>query len=420
MRWKIGIVFGLLAVAAAMFMLGRLKTPRDGEPAGLFDPNQDPLSSSKGAESSVADEQSPILHLPGGDPMLDEIADAAGFAPASAFGPGLTEEWIEFERLSGDMLFPTVPMRLEAAIWRAYQMVATNPAVDAAELGYKMLSSTSAFVRATGALWMLEKNRTLHPAILDLLIGDEEAFVPLTVLGWMLDSGLEPEARGFEARWRTAADGALNAAIEDVTEEPLNGMAGRAALWLAEQSDRTAAEKRDLNARVLSDAEAEFGVRWQAALLLRGRMDFAEYQQLIAGHLSPLPPISMEAPDPEADAEPAWEPPTAFEAAMGLLNQRTAGPAEVMGRTPVLTKDDADLFFAEESALMLENVALWVEAVTDYGAAEARTGFSDVLARHVAELPVEELPANQALALRRIQSRMALLKQMEREGEPEE
>jgi hypothetical protein len=355
------------------------------------------------------------------EPWAEELAGGvASQMPDGLLGPGLTDEWIEFERLSGDMLFPSVPMRMEAAIWRAYQMAATNPAVDAAALGYKMLSSTSAFVRATGAIWMLEKSKTLHPAILDQLIGDEEAFVPLTVLGWMLDSGLEQEARGFEARWRAAPAEAQAAAIDALTDAPLNDMAGRAALWLSERSGQTADEKRNLDSQVLSDEQADYGVRWQAALLLRGRMDFAEYQQVIAGHLSPLPPLSMEAPDPDAAEEPAWEPPTAFEAAMGLLNARTAGPAEVMGRRPVLTKDDADLIFAEESALMLENAALWVEAVTDYGAAEARPGFADALARHVADLPVEELPANQALTLRRIQSRLAVLKQMEREGAPEE
>jgi hypothetical protein len=418
MKWKVALVFGFLAVLAAVFLFGRLKPSRTGPAAGAL---LDPAPGGAGAETAAAAEDDvPLLDLPAPDPMLGDIAEAAGFMPEGVWGPGLTEEWIEFERLSGDMLFPSVPMRLEAAIWRAYRMVATNAEADVAALGYKMLSSTSAFVRATGAIWMLEKNRTLAPAILDQLIGDAEAFVPLTVLGWMLDSGLAQAAGQFESKWKTAADGAQEAAIAALTEEPLNSMAGRAALWLAERSDRTADEKRELDSQVLADESAEFGVRWQAALLLRGRMDFAEYQQLVAGHMSPLPPVSLEAPDPEAADAPEWEPPTAFESAMGLLNQRTAGPVEVMGQRPVLTKDDADLFFAEESALMLENVALWVEAVTDYGAAEARTGFADALARYVAELPVDELPANQALALRRIQSRMPVLKQMEREGAPEE
>lgn len=418
MKWKAGLALGILVVlAAAAFLIGRSK------PSGA-ETRTEALAAppdGSGAEPAAdAADENPLLDLPAPEPLLGEIADAAGFMPEAVFGPGLTEEWIEFERLSGDMLFPSVPMRMEAAIWRAYRMVATNAEADPAALGFKMLSSTSAFVRTTGAIWMLEQNGQLNPAILDQLIGDEEAFVPLTVLGWMRDSGLEQVAEQFAARWRAAGNEAETAAIEALLDASLNNMAGRTALWLSEKSARSEDEKRELAARVLADEAADYGVRGQAALLLRNRMEVAAYQELIAGHAEVPPPVSLEAPEPEDGEAPEWEPPTAFEAAMGLLNQRTAGPAEVMGRTPVLTKDDADLFFAEESAVMLENAALWVEAVVDYGTAEARPGFADTLARYVADLPVEELPANQALTLRRIQSRLAALKRMEREGAPEE
>ena len=104
---------------------------------------------------------------------------------------------------------------------------------------------------------------------------------------------------------------------------------------------------------------------------------------------------------------------------MALVNERLAGPAAVV-EYPVLTGEDADLMFSQESALMLENVAMWAEAIVDQKSVEAESGFAAGISRHLADLPVEELPANQRLAFRRVQSRLESLAQMERDHPAQE
>lgn len=349
---------------------------------------------------------------PPGDDLLRELSSASDPAIISFLGPGLADEWIEFERLPGSLLFPRLPMSMEAAIWRAYQMLATNPAVDPAALGSKMLSSTSAWVRTTGAIWILEKNRQLPPEVLDRLLADEQAFVPLTVLGWMIDSGLPAEAVQFETRWINAPSDAWQAAVHALAEEPLNGMAGRAALWLADRSPWTDDEKREWMAGVAGNDETAYDIRWKAALLLRSRLPSADYRRHVLAWLnpgalpSPLPPPDGAPPNPGQDPSP-------FTLAMTMLNARIAGP-ESLAAQPVLAADDPDLLFAQESSLMLENIALWVEAATESQAIAVQPGFTASLARRLDELPLDELPANQRLALRRIQSRLPALAQRER------
>lgn len=339
-------------------------------------------------------------------PSPDRPRPAGEISIEDALAPGLADEWIEFERLPGGLLLPVMPMKMEAAIWRAYQMIATNPAADAAELGAQMLSATSAWVRATGAIWLLEKNRRLEPEIQDRLLADESALVPLTVLGWMLDSGYDAEAGQFDARWQSAPQDARQAAIQAVAEESLNGMAGRAALWLADRSDWTPEEKGDWMAEVAENGDAAYDVRWKAAMMARRHMNPADYRQLVLDLLevdslpAPFPPEHPEE-DSGADIPP-------FTIAMGLLNERLAGPPELAVRT-VLTGEDADRLFDQESSLMLENIALWIEAALDRAAVEAEPGFAAAITRHLADLPVEELPANQRLALRRLQARLEAL-----------
>jgi hypothetical protein len=303
------------------------------------------------------------------------------------WGPEPGEEWLEIERLPGDLLAPHMPLKFEASLWRAYRRVAADPEVDVAALGLRMLGSTSAAVRITGAVWLLEKNGRLHPSLLDPLIADEEAVVPLTVLGWMLDSGLDAQAAEFDARWKGAAAEAREAAVQALFEESLNGMGGRAALWLAEGSSRTEDEKRELALQVLTDEEAEYDVRWKAAMLLRGRLDFAEYQQAIR-ELAPVQLNPGREPADEAEeGEALLLLPTPFAMAMGILYERLAGPPEAMARAPVLTPDGADLLFADPSALMLENAALWVETAVERRNLPVQAGFTAALERRLAELP---------------------------------
>ena len=361
---------------------------------------------------TVGNANSPAAQVPENFPVPWGNQTGAEFSIADMLAPGLADEWIEFERLPGSLLLPVMPMRMESAIWRGYQMLATNPAVDAAALGEQMLSATNAWVRTTGAIWMLEKNHHLEPEILNRLLADEEAFVPLTVLGWMLDSGIGAEAEQFEARWKAAPQEAWEAAIQALADQPLKSMAGRAALWMAERSDWPEAEKSDWMAAAAEDENSVYDVRWKAAMMLRRHMDHAAYRQLVLDLLdvealpTPFPPDN-----PEEDTGPDIP---AFTIAMGLLNERVAGPAAVVEH-PVLTGEDADWFFTQESSLMLENVALWVEAIVDQGAVDVSPGFAAGISRHLAELPAEELPANQRLTLRRIQSRLDALAQIERE-----
>lgn len=350
----------------------------------------------------------------------EEIAAAAGAGADSLPGPGLTEEQIEFEQLPGSLLFPRSPMTMEAAIWRAYQMIATNPAVDAVELGRGMLSATSAWVRTTGAIWMLEKNRRLPPEVLDGLIADQEAFVPLTVMGWMLDAGMEAEAGAFDARWTSAPQEAWTAAIDALLDEPLNGMAGRASLWMADRSSLPDPEKQQLMADVVANTNSAYDVRWKAAMLLQRRMDHAAYRRMLLDLLdfAALPPPFLpehSRPERAAREEEPLEllDQDSFPVAMGLLNARMAVP-EAIARNPVLEETDVDLFFARESSLMLENIALWVEAAVDRQGVAVRPGFTAALSRRLADLPAGELPANQRLSLRRIQSRLDRLAQIER------
>jgi len=413
-RQRFYLRFLIVALPVLGVLLWAWFHPRPPAPAlqsVAFIPLEDEIPSTK---KENRPEQEPAAQ----DPFWNGIAMAAGDSIAESLGPGLSEEQIEFERLPGSMLFPHTPMKMEAAIWRAYQMIATNPAADAAELGLKMLSSSNAWVRTTGAIWMLEKNQRLAPEILDQLMADEEAFVPLTVLGWMLDAGIETEAQQFESRWKTAPQEAWQAAIYALMDEPLNGMAGRASLWMAARSDWPITEQRELMTDVTRNTNVSYDVRWKAAMLLQPRMEVADYRRrmlemLDMGSLSvpylPENPAPISAEERENDS---LEIDDLFPVAMQMLNVRVAVP-EAIALHPVLEPEDADLFFAQESSLMLENVALWVEAAIDQQEIEVRPGFTAALARQLENLPVEELPANQRITLRRIQSRMERLAQLE-------
>ncbi len=398
----------LLAACVALVLLALVWTRRP--PPSPPTPAPEPVADLAQSPPPIANADEPDAP-PQGDDLLLELSSASDPDLAPYLGPGLAEEWIEFERLPGSLLFPRLPMTMEAAIWRAYQMLSTNPAVDPAALGSKMLSSTNAWVRTTGAIWILEKNRTLPPEILDRLLADEQAFVPLTVLGWMIDSGLPAEAESFETRWKNAPDDAWQAAVHALAEEPLNGTAGRAALWLANRSPWTDDEKRDWMAGVAGNDETAYDIRWKAALLLRSRLPPAEYRQQVLAWLNPG---ALPSPLPPPDGIPpeAGQDPSPFTLAITMLNSRIAGP-ETLAAHPVLAADDPDLLFAQESSLMLENIALWVEAATESDALHIEPGFTQSLARHLDELPLDELPANQRLALRRIQSRLPALAQRE-------
>ncbi len=405
-RTVLGVLAGGGMVAGIWLLIGLWKTEPPHLETGDHRPAKTLAPAATGLQDGAGDE------IDADEDLRSGIETEAGLVIPVELGPGLADEWIEFERLPGSLLFPQEPMRMESAIWRAYQMVSTNPSADAARLGSEMLSSTSAWVRATGAIWMLEKNGHLEPEILDRLLADEEVFVPLTVLGWMLDSGSRTEAGQLEAKWKDAPDGAWQAALHALDEDRLGSMAGRAALWMAERSDWSEAEKGTLMVDVALDPEVAYDVRWKAALLLQGHMDLDRYRQ-ITSHLldaeSLPPPFLPEGDEPENN-EPGID---AFRIAMFMLNERMAGPAS-FAEHPVLTDDDAHLFFAQESSLMLENVALWVEAIVDQRSADAEAGFASTISRHLADLPEEELPANQRMALRRIQSRMEALVQIER------
>ncbi len=409
-----GVAAGVL-VAGGMLLWWQ--APRSGSLGGAG-PAEGTASSEKGVIHEAAMEKSGAADRwagaegkqAGGGAEREEEEALAGRWFAD-WGPEPGEEWLEIETLPGDLLSPPIPLKFEASIWLGYRRVTADPKADVAALGLRMLAATSAAVRITGAIWLLEKNGRLHPSLLDQLIADEAAAVPLTVLGWMLDSGLDPQAREFDARWKGAAADAREAAIQALFEEPLNGMGGRAALWLAEQSGRPEAELRELVLRVLRDETAEYDVRWKAAMLLRGRMDFADYQSVIE-ELAPAYPEGV----PEGGEGSEFHPPPPFATAMGILHERLEGPPEAMEQAPVLTPEGAELFFADPSGLMLENVALWVEAAVERRDLPVQTGFTASLERQLERLPEGELPANQALALRRLRARLGELRRLEIPG----
>lgn len=411
-----GLVVGLL-VAGGVLLWRR--APRGGTLAGTGQEAR-PARSENVSVPGVAMENSGVRaadedgRRERGTAEKDEEALATLWF--AGWGPEPGEEWLESEELPGDLLTPPIPMKFEASIWRGYRRVSADPEADVAALGLQMLAATSAAVRITGAIWLLEKNGRLHPSLLDQLIADEAAAVPLTVLGWMLDSGLDSQAVEFDTRWKGAAAEAREAAIQALFEEPLNGMGGRAALWLAEHSGRSEAEQRDLALRVLRDEAAEYDVRWKAAMRLRGRMDFADYQAIIA-ELAPADTEDAEDTDP-----PGWggefeiPSPTPFAVAMGILYERLAGPPGAMEEAPILTPEGAELLFADPSALMLENTALWVEEAVEGRGLPVQAGFTAALERELAQLPEEGLPANQSLALRRIRARLHELRNLETPG----
>lgn len=333
--------------------------------------------------------------------------------------PGLTEEWIEFERLSGTMLTPAVPASVESLLWRSCQALATNRMVDVPAYGLRMLSSTGAFTRLTGAVFMIENQRRLDGTVMERLIDDEAIFVPLTALGWLREAGLKSYADQFEALWLRRPE-TLAALTDALRNEPLSAVAGRAALGLLDRAQWSPEEKRELFLDVLADAQSDYGTRWQAALLLRDQMDFADYQATIRDSLD-IQPAATRAGAQPTDAKTAARAVTApadqaFSLAMQLLNERTAGPVEVMSGPVTLTRDDADLFFAHESAVMLEHVAAWVERAAEKPQSViVRTGFTAAVKDYLAEIPRDELPAAQLLALRRIESNLDTVRALESE-----
>lgn len=372
---------------------------------------QVPVKASKGmtieddSQTNADDGESALENFP-----RKEVALVGDKRFVDAMAPGLAEEQLDFERLPPGVALPLQPMGRDALIWRAYKAAHTNPAIDIAAVGFDMLSGESALVRATGAVWMLEANGRLNASVIDQLIADDDVLVPLTAIGWMFDHGLLSDAQQFERRWQASQE-SWRKALDALYEESLGGMAGRAALNLVERSSLSAEEKTDLLKSVAGSTTLPYETRWEATMRLMGLMGMSEYQMLVADLLD-LP--RTDTPEAQAQAQARRIRLTDFHGAMMLLNQRVSGPEVALQQALVLTPDDADLFFAEESSIMLENLALWVEAATDRGLVSVRSGFTDAIRKHLESYPEDALPANQALIMQRIQVRLPNLRQMEK------
>lgn len=338
-----------------------------------------------------------------------EVALVGDARFADIIGPGFAEEELDLDRLPPEMVSP-LPMRMEAVALRAYKYALADPAFSPVEAGRDMLDSESATVRAVGAIWMIEQQRGLDASVMDRLIRDENAMVPLTALGWLRDMGLADLVDRFEQRWMNATED-KDRLVDYVRMETLAGIAGRNALYLLEASGLPEAEITELLHSIASVAGASYEVRWEAALLLMRHVDADDYQGMVAGLLD-YP--RTDTPEAAAAARKQKRELTDFDAAMMLLNERVSGPPVAMEQARVLTPDCADLFFAQESPLMLENVAMWVEAAVDRSLVTVKPGFTDALRSHLASYPEEVLPANQALTLRRIKSRLGELQRIEK------
>lgn len=81
----------------------------------------------------------------------------------------------------------------------------------------------------------------------------------------------------------------------------------------------------------------------------------------------------------------------------------------MMNQPSVLNKDDADLLFAQETSLVIGNVAFWLEMMVDHGAAKASLEFKAALASYIGPVPRIELPANQLFSLMRVEAKQKKL-----------
>jgi hypothetical protein len=314
----------------------------------------------------------------------------------------------EYVALSGAMLSPPLPRNMGDDVWRAVSALNKKSDLDVPRTLESLLSSSNAFLRIVGAVWLVERNRGVDRPVLERLATDEDINVPLTVLAWLRDSVLSPYSQQLSALMRERANGMDNV-VEALRENKLNELAARAGLWMAD-AHLPKEDKVSLFTDVARELAAPYQSRLQALMQLRSVMDFEDYQQIVS---------ECATSDPVTNARPGavvlTDDSDVFEVAAGLLNERVAGPSQVMGAVPVMTRRDVDLFFATESSVMLNNVAMWIETAEEKpDQVHLQRGFADAIYTAIADLPREELPPEQLLALRRIELRLPALRSLER------
>jgi hypothetical protein len=265
---------------------------------------------------------------------------------------------------------------------------------EAGELGAQLLEADEAALRVAGGA-VLAETGALDEEALAHMAGDEDASVPVNVLGWLMDNGYGEQAHALAGLIRI--DG--RALVDLLVSDALNGAGSRAALDLA-SAMLSPEDAMDTYLDVAATETQDYSARMKAAMLLRDTMDFESYRDEIG---------NMKTASSAED--PVWQ------EGIARLAQSLEGPIPVHTGPATLTPSDVDQLLAREYPMSIEDLALRIEYVMGQDNAYVQPGTALRLQEHVVELEKRPWTEEQKMSLTRLNTLAEELPAFETEGQ---
>lgn len=307
--------------------------------------------------------------------------------------------------------------------------LASSGAAARSERIQELLDSDNPLARAAGMVAALEFDLVGIKEI-EMLAEDETLGVPLSVLGWMRDTGMEER--------RAVLESALEGR-DDFTEASLRGAlmdratdegAGRAALDLLQggMENEAAAE---LFLELAENSQVGSGVRFEAALRLAEAVELEELPALLKGLTgfgtldspAPVAPVaqgrgSQQGPEgaPDFSGPPGAGSQGSVSPLLDVLHDKYAAPPPVLESKGLgMSRGDARLVAVRTGASSFDALASMAEQSLRTGST-IEPGLADTVEDHIAEAydnPTGELEASRKRGERRLRQLLPGIREAE-------
>jgi len=306
--------------------------------------------------------------------------------------------------------------------------LASFGAADRLERIQGLLDSDNPLERAAGMVAALEFDLAGEEEI-ELLAEDETLRVPLSVLGWMRDTGMEERRAALESALEGRDDFTEASLRETLMDRSTDEGAGRAVLDLLQRGMENE-EVAELFLALAENSQVGPGIRFEAALRLAEAVELEELPSLLRGLTGFGAPDSPPGgvPGAQSGGSPRPEGASGFPGTpgageqgrvsplLGVLHDKYAVPPPVLESKGLgMSRGDARLAALRGGASSFDALASMAEQSLRTGSA-IEPGLADVVEDHIVEAydnPTGELEASRKRGERRLRQLLPGIREAE-------